>query len=212
MIAVTDDGCGARGESASRNGALLLRAELGLPRLPDDERARRRRTLRLAATPTHCWKCDRELAPDDEVWRKRVNNGAGLCGGQQWAVVPWCSQCSIRARYSGWRAPCVTCGRTVVDTTMTHVRDCRGHVIACSDACRRGEHARRKAERRERHPRPCDVCGEHFTPTRADGRYCSSPCRQRAYRQRQREQEQERQREHDEAARILASYNEGLYS
>jgi hypothetical protein len=31
----------------------------------------------------------------------------------------------------------------------------------------------------------CDQCGEAFTPTRSDARYCSSPCRQRAYRRRQ---------------------------
>jgi hypothetical protein len=30
----------------------------------------------------------------------------------------------------------------------------------------------------------CEACGESFTPTRSDGRYCSSPCRQRAYRRR----------------------------
>jgi hypothetical protein len=30
----------------------------------------------------------------------------------------------------------------------------------------------------------CQACGESFTPTRSDGRYCSSPCRQKAYRRR----------------------------
>jgi hypothetical protein len=30
----------------------------------------------------------------------------------------------------------------------------------------------------------CEACGEAFTPTRSDGRYCSSPCRQKAYRRR----------------------------
>jgi hypothetical protein len=30
----------------------------------------------------------------------------------------------------------------------------------------------------------CDQCGGQFEPTRSDARYCSSPCRQRAYRRR----------------------------
>ena len=30
----------------------------------------------------------------------------------------------------------------------------------------------------------CTVCGSTFTATRSDARYCSGPCRQRAYRQR----------------------------
>jgi hypothetical protein len=33
-------------------------------------------------------------------------------------------------------------------------------------------------------PRACETCGTTFTPTRSDGRYCSSACRQKAYRQR----------------------------
>jgi hypothetical protein len=30
----------------------------------------------------------------------------------------------------------------------------------------------------------CETCGESFTPTRSDGRYCSGACRQKAYRRR----------------------------
>jgi hypothetical protein len=33
-----------------------------------------------------------------------------------------------------------------------------------------------------RQERSCDVCGKTFTPPRCDGRYCSSACRQSAYR------------------------------
>jgi hypothetical protein len=31
-------------------------------------------------------------------------------------------------------------------------------------------------------PRPCDGCGETFTPRRKDGRYCSRPCLERSRR------------------------------
>lgn len=34
------------------------------------------------------------------------------------------------------------------------------------------------------HARPCEVCSRQFVMTRSDARYCSSACRQRAYRQR----------------------------
>ena len=33
-------------------------------------------------------------------------------------------------------------------------------------------------------PRDCEACGEPFTPTRVDARYCSQACRQDAYRER----------------------------
>ncbi len=32
--------------------------------------------------------------------------------------------------------------------------------------------------------RPCDACGAEYTPTRSHSRYCSGPCRQKAYRER----------------------------
>lgn len=68
-----------------------------------------------------------------------------------------------------------------VNSYREHVR-WRGYCIACaSDA----ENARRRDERRTRRTGRCCVgCGETFTPPRADGRYCSSACRQKAYRQR----------------------------
>ena len=40
-------------------------------------------------------------------------------------------------------------------------------------------------EIKERYPGPeCAQCGEHFEPKRSDSRYCSSACRQKAYRER----------------------------
>jgi hypothetical protein len=43
-----------------------------------------------------------------------------------------------------------------------------------------------RREHAERDPRPCECCGENFTPTRVDGIYCKDACRQKAYRQRKR--------------------------
>ena len=66
----------------------------------------------------------------------------------------------------------------------------------CSDECKAGaEREKRRryiAERRAEHGRPsrakppesrvCAQCGQTFTPTRSDARYCSGTCRQRAHR------------------------------
>lgn len=42
----------------------------------------------------------------------------------------------------------------------------------------------RQAGRSRPAPRECAACGSTFTPSRADARYCSPACRQRAYRAR----------------------------
>ena len=42
--------------------------------------------------------------------------------------------------------------------------------------------ARREARRQARAGRACGSCGATFTPARADARYCSAACRQRAHR------------------------------
>jgi hypothetical protein len=56
----------------------------------------------------------------------------------------------------------------------------------CSPLCAREQaNADARDRRRElRAGRTCAVCGEEFEPTRADARYCSSACRQDAYRKR----------------------------
>lgn len=59
----------------------------------------------------------------------------------------------------------------------------------CSEACKRKQASQRYAaiarQRRAeaRGPsRQCAVCGEPFEPARADARYCSPACKQKAYR------------------------------
>ncbi len=58
----------------------------------------------------------------------------------------------------------------------------------CTGTCRRAAWAheaylRQKAARAEnRAPRPCEHCGDVYTPTRAHAQYCSVRCRMRAFR------------------------------
>jgi hypothetical protein len=59
-------------------------------------------------------------------------------------------------------------------------------IVYCSTRCRslvnRTEAAMRRAE--DRGPRRCEECNEVIDGLRADARYCSQPCRQKAYRRR----------------------------
>jgi hypothetical protein len=95
--------------------------------------------------------------------------------------------------------PCVGCGRLVAyprNAGWRRVRDWSYHGEAepakprvfCGRECKRRVRAieaksRRLAARAERSTR-CEICDEPFTSKRADARYCSSACRQRAYRER----------------------------
>jgi len=55
----------------------------------------------------------------------------------------------------------------------------------CQSCASDAENARQRDLRREdRANRACESCSDTFTPPRADGRYCSPACRQKAYRQR----------------------------
>jgi hypothetical protein len=100
---------------------------------------------------------------------------------------------TVDSRNALWHAPCQKCGN---DTGYVHpipdewmVR--RGYLKRrlcdglCLD-CTREMYTTRRREHRAatRANRPCETCGDTFTPPRADGRYCSDACRQRAYRAR----------------------------
>lgn len=54
----------------------------------------------------------------------------------------------------------------------------------CTLCARDAENARTRERRRAARVRPCHACGATFTPSRADGRYCTQACRQTAYRNR----------------------------
>lgn len=79
--------------------------------------------------------------------------------------------------------PCAGCGEVREGPgSRLNIRD------LCRYGCERDYQNRQQREQRAaaRADRVCETCETTFTPARADGRYCSSPCRQKAYRQRQR--------------------------
>lgn len=98
-----------------------------------------------------------EIAPNgDSV----TDSGGGIEAPTQAVTRPWvCRDCQQeRHRWSG------------------------GRCLECSTAHEAAQ--ARERRRRRRANRRCAGCAAIFTPSRADGRYCSPACRQRAYRQR----------------------------
>jgi hypothetical protein len=88
-------------------------------------------------------------------------------------------RCNAHLHHGGqWRErTCLACGEDFMSTS--HGR----HAVTCTEACaaarRMATHVPGKQPRPhvEHEPRPCGRCGEPFTPTRADARYCSVRCR-----------------------------------
>jgi predicted nucleic acid-binding Zn ribbon protein len=95
----------------------------------------------------------------------------------QWDVYPWLTHGARDAgrKMAEYHHRCDWCGRSFYGALA------RRH---CSDECGELIRAGRRDRRTDVFPRPCETCHELFTPPRSDGRYCSSACRQKAYRRR----------------------------
>jgi hypothetical protein len=143
-----------------------------------------------------CQLCSRELEPAETVWRYFESD-------PKWSrLLSICEQCfwkkerNFRDRISQrnnwgdwfgdylkkhWREPlpCDHCARSIRIPRRYKLK-----LIVCGEACRRAIYAAQAKLRRAHYPEPCIVCGESFMPKRTDSRYCSSACRQAAYRNR----------------------------
>jgi hypothetical protein len=131
-------------------------------------------------TAANCFRCEHTFEPDDIVWRARVRRGR-----HGWTVAPLCDRCRPEPRrWEWWRwarqpLPCETCGRRVMQRTPL-----RYHTF-CSPRCASRYHTARERAVRQQRPildKVCDGCNGSFRATRADTAYCTSACRQRAYR------------------------------
>jgi endogenous inhibitor of DNA gyrase (YacG/DUF329 family) len=74
-------------------------------------------------------------------------------------------------------APCVSCARMVVRASDPLLKR-----VTCSHSC--SVSLTRKRNGNKGVDRPCPECGDPIDTGRADSRYCSNACRQRAYRKR----------------------------
>jgi hypothetical protein len=141
-----------------------------------------RLTQRAAAAGEHCGLCDETFAESAVIYRRSVVYPPS--GGVfAWATVvaPACETCASLDHIPYLEpVPCQGCGRLVCNETS--YRDRRR--ITCSERCATkalyAEYRHRRAEARG--TRVCPICNETFEPPRADAKFCSSPCRQKAYR------------------------------
>jgi hypothetical protein len=128
-----------------------------------------------------CGQCKRELTAGEPVFRLFIDLRVG------WQMV--CGACEAAASKASffpplWDQPrcCSQCARPVyMDSPQRKAR-----YFVCGVEGRRAAH---KASYRRMHPpsprveRQC-LCGAAFTPKRNEAKFCSSACKQRAYRAR----------------------------
>jgi hypothetical protein len=129
-------------------------------------------------TCAQCARCGSVLTADAPVWRDYFKQGRGVFGGTQWTVAPVCERCRSKWREYRDPRPCENCGRNVHQ--QNNLRSHR-RTFCCEDCKKVVSIA--AARRRRADARGARRC-ETFEPPRADGRFCSSACRQRAYRRR----------------------------
>jgi hypothetical protein len=141
--------------------------------------------IRNAQRTCSCAKCGCTLPPDAPVGREGFPVKPRF-GGRVWYMrVPVCERCISKPSVSQNQKPC-PCEHCQRPIRIGEHGWSRGWRLFCCEKCESAVRVKEARERRAtRHgPRPCQTCGETFEPTRAAARYCSSPCRQRAYRRR----------------------------
>jgi hypothetical protein len=135
----------------------------------------------------HCCKCQRPLEAGEPVWLRTRRVAIAPYVVRRRGLNAWCGAC-IKARDVSLRElhcygdgdPCETCGRPV-----HYARDVV-HTFCSLDCKLTAIEAKAKAKRREARgeTRECLECNETFEPRRADAKFCSGACKQRAHRKR----------------------------
>jgi hypothetical protein len=157
---------------------------------PDDERLVRTRAEKTlvweaAKYARWCCECGRDIAPGETVVRRR-RYGAMRDGG---GVYIYCEDCGPK----GYPLkPCAHCGRGVhlifverwmlVDSSVRRL----AQLPFCCDRCaaQYWNEPRKQRRAEARASLRCQECAEVIDAGRSDAKYCSSACRQRAYRAR----------------------------
>lgn len=128
-------------------------------------------------TSKRCASCKRDLAAKDFTSNKRTKTGLSAYCRSCWNVkqrayhAEWMKDPEFRQhRRDKWRKWQQE-NKELVAQTAREYRDTHREEIR----------ERNKARYRPRvhEPRPCDVCGETYTPRRSDSLTCSQPCRRR---------------------------------
>lgn len=142
----------------------------------DEELDQMQRDEFLLETAYACGYCGHVFVEGDVVYREPC----GIGFWRAWRIVPFCQACADQRRLSGVRGPWPCEGGCGVLVSV--FEGGWNQSVCCSPRC--VDEAARKRRRVEPVARECEVCGEEFIPKRSDARYCSSACRQDAYRKR----------------------------
>jgi hypothetical protein len=137
-----------------------------------------------------CGLCGKAFGAGAVMWRGETT--VSRDPGAYPFLVPMCDQCRSRDPALAWDAewtdpePCESCGRPVRNRKPLSPRR---RYVTCSEACRLRVQRSRESERRAlARLKVCATCHEPFEASRSDAKYCSAPCRQKAYRRRRRKE------------------------
>jgi hypothetical protein len=127
--------------------------------------------------------------PDSKPIYRVVGSWGSYGRGFRGSMCGRCCEETHLLEHRHWHAalPCIHCGRPVFYEAR---RDRPRYYVVCGKKCQRAAYAARAADRSRQRRRQreqqhaCAQCGVRFEPKRGDARYCSSACRQAAYRQR----------------------------
>jgi len=146
----------------------------------DEEREARHAAYWISRTAYCCYtrSCGHVFTDGDVIHLRRLRPEFY---GSSWVRVPFCETC-VSGFHPSWMEMRTTpiacaggCGALVSSWGLERF-------VACSSRC--AEITQRERRLVSHEPRACEGCGEEFTPTRSDARYCSGACRQEAYRKR----------------------------
>ena len=142
---------------------------------------------KAAIRGTHCGWCERPFEDNEAVYKGDIaKDGIGQ-GNSIFNLLgygPMCESCA-HDRYDGYRGTfkqfrlvgnCQVCGRPVMaKRQLRH--------ITCCENCRQKIY--RPSKKIHITYATCEGCGESFHTKRTDSKYCSSKCRQAAYRKKE---------------------------
>jgi hypothetical protein len=151
----------------------------------------------------YCARCGKEFAAgaimfmiESRTRNYRLFAVPGFAGVPvyQTKMFPVCEACLNRDERKEWKYKGVVTHSLIVsrgicggcDRPLMAWEETWPNGRHCSNAC--AQIARCREQREEPPSVTCSVCSKQFQPTRSDAQFCSSACRQRAYRRRARTQ------------------------
>lgn len=132
---------------------------------------------------THCGGCGKPFGNNEQVFRASIPaRWLGIYITDMGLLCEGCAAIKSENMHGVFKpfGKCGICGRVVHMSTESPVRNLRRVRVYCC------ENHRQQMYRPEKKPAQttCQTCAGTFTPKRTDSKYCSSKCRQKAYRQR----------------------------